>query len=69
MVIREKSLIKHKEINLDSIVYIKYVKKKNFITAHTIHTLISDLFGVVKSCGLRGEGRRDLEEGLRYGVV
>ena len=35
---------------------------------HTIHTLISDLFGVVKSFGIRGEGRRDWEVELRYGV-
>ena len=35
---------------------------------HIIHTLISDSFGVVKYCGLRGEGKRDKEEGLRYGV-
>ena len=32
---------------------------------HIIHTLISDSFGVVKSCGLREEGRRDKEEGLK----
>ena len=36
--------------------------------SNTQHTLISDSFGVVKSCSVRGEGRRDLEEGLRYGV-
>ena len=35
---------------------------------HTINTLINDSFGVLKSYGLRGEGRRDQEEGLRYGV-
>ena len=35
---------------------------------HIIHTLISDSVGVVKSCGLRGEGRRDMEEDLRYEV-
>ena len=33
-----------------------------------LHTLISDLFGVVKYCSLKGEGRRDLEVGLCYGV-
>ena len=32
------------------------------------HTLISDLFGVVKYCSLRGEVRRDWEVGLWYGV-
>ena len=32
---------------------------------HIINTLISDLVGVVKSCGLRGEGRRDLDEGFK----
>ena len=33
-----------------------------------IHTLISDLFGVVKYCSLRGEVRWDWEEGLWNGV-
>jgi hypothetical protein len=33
-----------------------------------VHTLISDYFGVVQSCGLRGEGKMDLVVGLRYGV-
>ena len=54
--IREKSLIKHKEINSDSIVYTKYVKDMS-----NLHTLISDLFVVIKSSG---EGRRHYEEGL-----
>ena len=27
------------------------------------------MFGFVKCCGLRGEGRKDYEEGLRYGVT
>ena len=30
--------------------------------------VIEDLFGDVKFCGLRGEGKRDYEVGLGYGV-
>ena len=40
----------------------------SYLHTHTIYTLKSDLFWVVKSCGLRGESRRDYEEVLRYGV-
>ena len=54
--IREKSLIKHKEIYFNSIAYTTYVKEME--NPHTEHTLISDLFVVAKSCGLRREGRR-----------
>ena len=32
------------------------------------HTLISVLFGVVKFCSLRGEGRRVLEGRVKNGV-
>ena len=35
---------------------------------HTQHTLISDSFGVVKLCSLRGEGRRGWEGVVKYGV-
>ena len=43
---------------------------RDILSAHTqyVHTLLSDFFGVVMSCGLIGEGRRELEEGLRYGI-
>ena len=59
LVIREWSLIKHKEHYFDSIVYTTYVKEMSNLHTHTIHTApISDSFGVVKSFGLRGEGRR-----------
>ena len=36
-------------------------------SAHT-HTLISDLFGVVNLCSLRGEGRRGREGRVKNGV-
>ena len=52
--------------------YHKLLCEKNDISTalgeNAPHTLISDSFGVVKSCSLRGEVRRDLEGGLRYGV-
>ena len=40
----------------------------SYLHTHTIHTLINDLFGIVKSCGLRGKVEGVMEEGLRYGV-
>ena len=43
-------------MNLHSIFYTIYEQER------------SNLFGDVKSCCLRGEGRRDWEVGLRYGV-
>ena len=46
------------------------MRERDVNPAHnTIYTLISDSFLVVKSCGLREEGRRDQEEVLRYGVM
>ena len=58
LVIKEWSLIKHNEINFDSIVYTTYVKEMSYLHTHNIqwYTLINDLFGDVKSCDLRGEG-------------
>ena len=35
---------------------------------HTQHTFISDSFGVVKVCGLRGEGRRGWKGKVKNGV-
>ena len=35
---------------------------------HTQHTLISDPFGVVELCSLRGEGRRGLEGRIKNGM-
>ena len=46
-------------MNFASIIYNAYVKEVSYLLTHTIHTLINDLFGIIKSCGLRGEGRRD----------
>ena len=63
-----KSLIKHKEINFDSITFITYVKEMPNLHTHTHNTLISDPFGVVKLCCLRGEGRRGREGRVMNGV-
>ena len=57
LVIRE-SLNKHKEFYFDSLVYITYVKEMSNLYTHNTPTR-NDSFGVVKSCGLRGQGRRD----------
>ena len=56
-------LIKHAEINFDSILSITYVKEMQNLQIHTQLTHISDSFGVVKFCSLRGEGR--VEGGVR----
>ena len=45
-----------------------YLKMKPNLHTHTQHTLISDPFGVVKFCSLRGEGRRDWEHRVKNGV-
>ena len=37
-------------------------------TVHTQHKFLGDLFGNVKFCSLRGEGRRDWERRLKNGV-
>ena len=37
-------------------------------STHTQHTLISDLFGVVKFCSLSGEGRGGWEGRVKNGV-
>ena len=55
-------------INFDSILFITYVKEMQNLNTHTQHTLISDLFGVVKFCSLRGEGRMGWEGGVQNGV-
>ena len=36
------------------------------ISTNTQHTVMSDLSGVVTSLGVKGEGRREKEEVLRY---
>ena len=38
------------------------------LRTHTQHTLISDPFGVVMFCSLRGEGRRDWEGRVKNGM-
>ena len=62
MQIGNKRKIKHKEIYFDS-----NVKEMSYLYTN-VHTLISDYFGVVQSCGLKGGGKMDFEVGLRYGV-
>ena len=51
------------EINFESIHSITYVRD-----AKSAHTLISDLFGVVKFCSLIEEGRRGWEGRVKNGV-
>ena len=51
---------------LESIPSILYVKMTPNL--HTQHTYISDSFGVVKFCSLRGEGRRGWERRVKNGV-
>ena len=41
------------------------MKEMSNLHTHTQHTLISDSFGIVKYCSLRGEGRKDWE--VEYG--
>ena len=55
-------------MNFDSMYSLYHIRERDVKSTHMIHTLISDLFVVVKSCVLRGEGRRDNEKSLRYGV-
>ena len=45
-----------------------YVKEMPNLHTHTQHILISDSFGVVKFCSLRGEGRRGWEGRVKNGV-
>ena len=54
LVLREKSLIK--ERNWVQFYSLYHIRKRYVKPAHK---LISDSFGVVKSCVLRGEGSRD----------
>ena len=62
LLIRELSLIENKEFNFDVTVY-TMIRERDVKPAHT---LISDSFGVMKSCGLRGEDRGEL--GRRFKV-
>ena len=55
--------MKRTEINFESIPSITYVKE-----IPNMHTLISDPFGAVKFCSLRGEGRRGWEGRVKKGV-
>ena len=45
-----------------------YVKEIPNLYTHTPHTLISDSFGFVKFCSLRGEGKRGWEGMVKNGV-
>ena len=67
--IREYSLIKHTEINFDSILSITYLKEMPIQHTHTQHTLISYSFGIVKFCSLEGEGRTGWESLVKNGVI
>ena len=63
---RKKTLIKHTEINFDTIISITYVKEMPNQHTHTTHISVS--FWVVKFCSLRGKGRRGWEGRVKNGV-
>ena len=44
------------------------MKEMPNLHTHTQHTLISDPFGVVNFCSLRGEGRRGWKGRVKKGV-